>query len=73
MDGVLNRRALFIFAVQYPQNNLLLVWQKGMRITQSHSLNRDEEHAPVVMARPPYLPPSTSVRFVVVASPPSYY
>ena len=62
MDGVLNRRAMYRFAVQYPKKNPLLVWQQGMWIRRSHFLGRDEEHAAVVLEaihaapRPPLEP-----------------
>ena len=49
VDGVLNRRAMYRFAVQQPKKNPLRVWQEGMRISRSHFLNRDEEHAAVVL------------------------
>ena len=49
LDGVLNRRAMHRFAVQQPKKNPLRVWQEGMRISRSHFLNRDEEHAAVVL------------------------
>ena len=48
-DGVLNRRAMYRFAVQRPKKNPLRVWQEGMRISRSHFLSRDEEHAGVVL------------------------
>ena len=44
-----NCRAMYRFAVQQPKKNPLRVWQEGMRISRSHFLNRDEEHAPVVL------------------------
>ena len=44
VDGVLNRRAMYRFAVQQPKNPFR-VWQEGMRISRSHFLTRDEEHA----------------------------
>ena len=49
VDGVLNRRAMYRFAVQQPKKNPLRVWQEGMRISRSHFLSRDEEHAAVVL------------------------
>ena len=49
VDGVLNRRAMYRFAVQQPKKNPLRVWQEGMRISRSHFLNNDEEHAAVVL------------------------
>ena len=49
VDGVLNRRAMYRFAVQQPKKNPLRVWQEGMRISRSHFLNRDGEHAAVVL------------------------
>ena len=49
VDGVLNRRAMYRFAVQQPKKNPLRVWQEGMRISCSHFLYRDEEHAAVVL------------------------
>ena len=49
VDGVLNRRAMYRFAVQQPKKNSLRVWQEGMRISRSHFLNRNEEHAAVVL------------------------
>ena len=61
-DGVLNRRAMYRFAVQQPKNNPLRVWQEGMRISRSHFLSRDEEHAAVVLEivcatpKPPRIP-----------------
>ena len=48
-DGVLNCRAMYRFAVQQPKKNPLRVWQEGLRISRSHFLNRDEEHAAVVL------------------------
>ena len=62
MDGVLNRRAMYRFAVQQPKKNPLRVWQEGMRISRSHFLSRDEEHAAVVLEilcatpKPPRIP-----------------
>ena len=49
VDGVLNRRAMYRFAVQQPKKNPLRVWREGMRISRSHFLSRDEEHAAVVL------------------------
>ena len=49
VDGVLNCRAMYRFAVQQPKKNPLRVWQEGLRISRSHFLNRDEEHAAVVL------------------------
>ena len=62
VDGVLNRRAMYRFAVQQPKKNPLRVWQEGMRISRSHFLSRDEEHAAVVLEilcatpKPPRIP-----------------
>ena len=62
VDGVLNRRAMYRFAVQQPKKNPLRVWQEGMRIRHSHFLNRDEEDAAVVLEilcatpKPPRIP-----------------
>ena len=62
VDGVLNRRAIYRFAVQQPKKNPLRVWQEGMRISRSHFLSRDEEHAAVVLEilcatpKPPRIP-----------------
>ena len=49
VDGVLNRRAMYRFAVQQPKKNPLRVWQEEMRISRSHFLSRDEQHAAVVL------------------------
>ena len=49
VDGVLIRRAMYRFAGQQPKKNSLVVWQEGMRISRSHFLGRDEEHAAVVL------------------------
>ena len=49
VDGVLNRRAMYRFAVQQPKKNPLRVWQEGRLISRSHFLNRDGEHAAVVL------------------------
>ena len=49
VDSVLNRRAMYRFAVQQPKKNPLRVWQEGMQISRSHFLSRDEEHAAVVL------------------------
>ena len=49
VDRVLNRRAMSQFAVQQPKKNPLRVWPEGMRISRSHFLSRDEEHAAVVL------------------------
>ena len=49
VDGMLNRRAMYRFAVQRLKKNPLRVWQEGMRITRSQFLGRDEEHAAVVL------------------------
>ena len=49
VDGVLNRRAMYRFAIQQPKTNFLRVWQEGMRISRSHFLSRDEEHPTVVL------------------------
>ena len=35
VDGVLNRRAMYRFAVQQPKKNPLRLWQEGMRISHS--------------------------------------
>ena len=62
VDGVLNRRAMYWFAVHRPKKNPLRVWQEGMRISRSHFLTRDEEHAAVVLEilcatpKPPRIP-----------------
>ena len=40
---------MYRFAVQQPKKNPLRVWQEGMQISRSHFLNRDEEHAAVVL------------------------
>ena len=62
VDGVLNRRAMYRFAVQQPKKKPLRVWQEGMRISCSHFLGRDEEHAAVVLEipcatpTPPHIP-----------------
>ena len=48
VDGVLNHGAMYRFAVQQPKKNPLLVSQEGMRISRSHFLSRDEQHAAVV-------------------------
>ena len=62
VDGVLNRRAMYRFAVQQPKKNPLRVWQEGMRISRSHFLSRDEKHAAVVVEnlcatpKPPRIP-----------------
>ena len=62
VDGVLNRRAMYRFAVQQPKKNPLRVWQEGTRISRSHFLSRDEEHAAVVLEilcatpKPPRIP-----------------
>ena len=62
VDGVLNRRAMYRFAVQQPKKNPLRVWQEGMRISRSHFLSRDEEHVAVVLEilcatpKPPRIP-----------------
>ena len=62
VDGVLNRRAMYRFAVQQPKKKPLRVWQEGMRISRSHFLSRDEEHAAVVLEilcatpKPPRIP-----------------
>ena len=62
VDGVLHRRAMFRFAVQNLKKNSLLVWQEGMRIDNSHFLNRHEEHATLLLAtiyaapKPPHIP-----------------
>ena len=62
VDGVLNRRAMYRFAVQQPKKNPLRVWQEGMRISRSRFLSRDEEHAAVVLEilcatpKPPRIP-----------------
>ena len=62
VDGVLNRCAMYRFAVQQPKKNPLRVWQEGMRISRSHFLSRDEEHAAVVLEilcaipKPPRIP-----------------
>ena len=62
VDSVLNRRAMYRFAVQQPKKNPLRVWQEGMRISRSHFLSRDEEHAAVVLEilcatpKPPRIP-----------------
>ena len=49
VDGVLNRRARYRFAVQQPKKKPLRVWQEGLRISRSHFVSRDEEHAVVVL------------------------
>ena len=49
VDGPLNRRVMYRFAMQQPKKNPLRVWQEGMRISRSHFLSRDEEHAAVVL------------------------
>ena len=49
VDGVLNSRAMYRFAVRQPRKNPLRVWQEGMRISGSHFLTRDEEHEAVVL------------------------
>ena len=49
VDGVLNCRAMYRFAVQQPKKNALRVWQEGMRISRSHFLSRHEEHAAMVL------------------------
>ena len=62
VDGVLNRRAMYRFAVQQAKKTPLRVWQEGMRISRSHFLTRDEEHAAVVLEilcatpKPPRIP-----------------
>ena len=62
VDGVLNRRAMYRFAVQQPKKNPLRVWQEGMGISRSHFLSGDEEHAAVVLEilcatpKPPRIP-----------------
>ena len=62
VDGVLNRRAMYHCAVHEPKKNPLRVWQEGMRISRLHFLNRDEEHAAVVLevlcatSKPPRIP-----------------
>ena len=62
VDGVLNRRAMYRFAVQQPKKNPLRMWQEGIRISCSHFLSRDEEHAAVVLEilcatpKPPRIP-----------------
>ena len=62
VDGVLNRRAMYRFAVQQPKKNPLRLWQEGMRISHSHFISRDEEHAAVVLEilcatpKPPRIP-----------------
>ena len=62
VDGVLNRRAMYRFAVQRPKKNPLRVWQEGMRISRSHFLGRDKEHAALVLEilcatpKPPRIP-----------------
>ena len=35
VDGVLNRRAMYRFAVQQPKKNPLRVWHEGIRINRS--------------------------------------
>ena len=39
VDSVLNRRAMYRFAVQQPKKNPLRLWQEGMRISRSHFLS----------------------------------
>ena len=62
VDGVLNRRAMYRFAVQQPKKNPLRVWQEGMRISRPHFLSSDEEHAAVLLEilcatpKPPRIP-----------------
>ena len=62
VDGVLNHRAMYRFAVLQPKKNPLRVWQEAMRISRSHFLTRDEEHAAVVLEilcatpKPPRIP-----------------
>ena len=62
VDGVLNRRAMYQFAVEQPKKNPLRMWQEGMRISRSHFLTRDEEHAAAVLEilcatpKPPRIP-----------------
>ena len=57
VDGVLNRRTMYRFAVQQPRKNPLGVWHEG-----SHFLSRDEEHAALVLEilsatpKPPHIP-----------------
>ena len=40
VDEVLERRAMYRFAVQQPKKTHLQPWQEGMRISRSHFLNR---------------------------------
>ena len=53
---------MYGFVVQQPKKNPLRVWQEGMRISRSHFLTRDEEHAAVVLEilcatpKPPRIP-----------------
>ena len=71
VDGVLNRRAMYRFAVQQPKKNPLWMWQEGMRISRSHFLSRDEEHAAVVLeilCATPKPPPYTQAGFTTCAS-----
>ena len=62
VDGVLNRRVMYRFAVQQPKQNPLRVWHEGMHISRSHFLNGEEEHAAVVLEilcatpKPPRVP-----------------
>ena len=46
---MLNRRAMYRFAVQGPKTNPLRAWQEGMRISRSHFLSIGEEHAAGVL------------------------
>ena len=40
---------MYRFAVQQPKKNPLRVWKEGMRISRSHFLSGDEEHAALVL------------------------
>ena len=59
VDGVLNRRAMYRFAVQQPKKNPLRVWQEGMRISRSHFLSRERsmQHWYLKSCVPPQNPP----------------
>ena len=53
---------MYRFAVQQPKKNSMPVWQEGMRISHSHFLSRDEQHAAAVLEimcatpKPPRIP-----------------